>query len=144
MRAAALRTRCYTVLLSCHVTSHIVIPLCHSNRTPPPNERGVTAGRRGARGVGAGDDEVAAAGGEALAGTRARHDASGDAGLAALLFEASLAAMDSWNAASTVRQASHSLDGHECDHDHAGDAGDAHDGHQCDHDHSPGDTHSHD
>lgn len=51
----------------------------------------------------------------------ARHDAGGDPLLAEILLEASLAALEPWQATPVVRQASHSLHGHDCGHDHSHD-----------------------
>ena len=74
---------------------------------------------------------------------RAQHDAGGDAQIAALLLDASLAALEPLDATPVVRQASHSLTGHDCGHDHSHDHGHTHapgDGHT----HAPGDGHTHD
>ncbi|MEM7307351.1 MAG: hypothetical protein AAF682_11805 [Planctomycetota bacterium] len=74
----------------------------------------------------------------------AQQDSGGDQQLAELLFEASLETLTPWAAALTVQQASHSLEGHECEHDHDH-SGHDHSGHDhSGHDHSGHDQSGHD
>ncbi|MEL6715034.1 MAG: hypothetical protein AAFP86_14725, partial [Planctomycetota bacterium] len=51
----------------------------------------------------------------------ARHDAAGDADRADLLLDATLTALEPWSSETAVRLVSHSLTGHQCDHDHGHD-----------------------
>ncbi|MEL6428328.1 MAG: hypothetical protein AAFP22_13190 [Planctomycetota bacterium] len=76
-------------------------------------------------------DERGTAGGELLNErvllriAASRHDARGDADLAELLLDATLTGLEPWSS-DAVRLVSHSLTGHQCDHDH---------GHDHSHDH---------